>query len=239
MALQDYETVVRFLHILAGIAWIGMLYFFNLVNLPLLKLQLKKPYEVNMGEKASAHIVLKTLFFFRWGAMFTLLFGLLLIEIERRQIGDLGTYFLGSGMAGYAILMGVIFGLVMFFNVWFVIWPRQQKILANNKTIAASTDEAQKKSLADANAPMVKEAVLASRINTWLSVPMLWGMVFGAHGWYLGSTLRDWIFPIAVLAAVLLLMVAYSQTPKPKATPPASPPAVPVPPTPPATPPNP
>lgn len=215
-ALLDNESIIRWLHILSGITWIGMLYFFNLVNLPLLKLHLKKPYEVNMAEKATAPIIAKTLFWFRWGAAFTVLFGLLLIEIEREEIGDLGTYFFDSGMAGYAILMGILFGLVMAFNVWFIIWPRQKKILTNNKTIAASQDEAEKKRLADANAPMVKEAVLASRINTWLSVPMLWGMVLGAHGYGTTGELRDWLVPLVVLAAVLLLMVVYSRAPTPK-----------------------
>lgn len=231
MALQDYETVVRFLHILAGITWIGMLYFFNLVNLPLLKLQLKKPYDVNMGEKATPHIVLKTLFFFRWGALFTLLFGLLLLGARMERFPDAMDYFLDNGgLNGYAILVGILFGLVMFFNVWFVIWPRQQKILANNKAAGATTDEAEKKRLADLNAPLVKEATLASRTNTWLSVPMLWGMVFGAHGPG-GDFGQAWYFPLAVLAAVLILMYSYSQTPKakdakaPPATPAAAPPA--------------
>jgi uncharacterized membrane protein len=214
-ALVDHDSIIRWLHILSGITWIGMLYFFNLVNLPLLKFQLKKPYEANMAEKATGPIVVKTLFWFRWGAFFTLLFGLLLIGGRAEMYADSGglrTYFLDQGMSGYAILMGVFFGLVMAFNVWFVIWPRQKKILANNKAIAASTDEAQKKSLADANAPMVKEATLASRTNTWLSVPMLWGMVFGAHG-YDGTTATEWGVPIAALALVMLLMVAYSRVP--------------------------
>lgn len=215
-ALLDNETIIRWLHIFSGLIWIGMLYFFNLVNLPLLKLQLKKPYEFNMAEKATAHIVGKTLFWFRWGAAFTVLFGLLLIEIERQEIGDLGTYFLDSGMAGYAILMGVLFGLVMAFNVWFVIWPRQQKILGNNKVIAASSDDAEKKRLGDVNAPLVKEAVLASRVNTWFSVPMLWGMVFGAHGYGTTGELSDWMAPLVVLGAVLLLMVLYSRAPASK-----------------------
>ena len=212
--LGTHETTIRFLHILAGIAWIGMLYFFNLVNLPLLKIQLKKPYEVNMAEKASAHIALKTLFFFRWGAVFTLLFGLLLLGSVAEPTG-LREYFLGQGMPGYAILFGALLAVVMFFNVWFVIWPRQQKILANNKAIAASADEAEKARLGEQNAPLVKEAVLASRTNTWLSVPMLWGMVFGAHGPGSGFG-REWYFPLAVLVALLVLMYAYSQTPKPK-----------------------
>ena len=213
--LTDNETVWRYLHILSGITWIGMLYFFNFVNAPLLKFQLKKPYEANMAEKASGPVVVKTLFFFRWGAMFTLLFGLMLLGVESQEVG-LATYFLHSGMQGYAILMGVLFALVMWFNVWFIIWPRQQKILANNKAIAASADDAEKKRLGDLNAPMVKEATLASRANTWLSIPMLWGMVFGAHGYPLGATARQWLFPIAVLAALLLVFVLYSQQPKKK-----------------------
>jgi uncharacterized membrane protein len=213
--LSDNETVWRYLHILSGITWIGMLYFFNFVNAPLLKFQLKKPYEANMAEKASGPVVVKTLFFFRWGAMFTLLFGLLLLGVEAQEVG-MSTYFLHSGMQGYAILMGVLFALVMWFNVWFIIWPRQQKILANNKAIAGSTDDAEKKRLGDLNAPMVKEATLASRTNTWLSIPMLWGMVFGAHGYPLGSTARAWLFPIAVLAALLLVFALYSQQPKKK-----------------------
>lgn len=225
--LVDHETSMRFLHILSGITWIGMLYFFNLVNLPLLKIQLKKPYEANMAEKATAPITIKTLFFFRWGAVFTLLFGVLLAGAEAEQRGGLSAYFLENGIPGYAILMGVLLALVMFFNVWFVIWPRQQKILRNNKAIAASADEAEKKRLGDENAPMVKMAVLASRINTWLSIPMLWGMVFGAHGGSYGLEWgRPWWFPVALLLAILLLMASYSQAPKPKA-PPATPPAAP------------
>lgn len=216
MALSDYDTILRWLHIFAGITWIGMLYFFNFVNLPLLKFQLKKPYEFNMAEKATAHIVGKTLFYFRWGAAFTVLFGLLLIESARQRYGDLNIYFLEREYTGYSILIGILFGLVMAFNVWFVIWPRQQKILANNKAIAATADEAEKKRLADANAPMVKEATLASRTNTWLSVPMLWGMVMGAHSPG-GDSIEDFAVAIAALALVLLLMVVYSRTPAKKA----------------------
>ncbi|MCA1819965.1 MAG: hypothetical protein LC620_07965 [Halobacteriales archaeon] len=224
--LSSQETTIRFLHILSGITWIGMLYFFNFVNLPLLKFQLKKPYEANMAEKATGPIIVKTLFFFRWGAMGTLVFGLVLLGAEMANAGyksaaaaaNMGVaqyYFLDRGMQGYAILMGALFALVMFFNVWFIIWPRQQKILANNKALAASVDEAEKKRLGDLNAPMVKEATMASRMNTWLSIPMLWGMVFGAHG-YMGSTLGDWMFPVAVLVVLLLLVAMYSQVQKPK-----------------------
>ena len=223
MAFSDHDSILRWLHILSGITWIGMLYFFNLVNLPLLKFQLKKPYEFNMAEKATAHIAGKTLFWFRWGAAFTVLFGALLLESERQAFAvsdrTLGDYFLDQGFQGYAILVGILFGLVMAFNVWFIIWPRQTKILANNKAIAASTDDGEKKRLADVNAPLVKEATLASRTNTWLSVPMLWGMVIGAHGGTNGryADVADFMVPLAALVLVLLLMVAYSRAPTKKA----------------------
>jgi uncharacterized membrane protein len=222
MALSDHDSVLRWLHILSGITWIGMLYFFNLVNLPLLKFQMKKPYEANMAEKATGPIVVKTLFWFRWGAFFTVLFGLLLLGSIAEQADvrgeTLADYFLARGMSGYALAMGILFGLIMAFNVWFIIWPRQQKILANNKAIAASADDAEKKRLGDLNAPMVKEATMASRANTWLSIPMLWGMVTGAHnGTGGGETGADFVMPLAVLAFVLIAAMLYSRAPAKKA----------------------
>lgn len=219
MALADHDTLIRFLHVLSGIVWIGMLYFFNLVNLPLLKFSLRKPYEFNMAEKATAHIIGKTLFWFRWGAVFTLVFGLILLYLYQ----DRYTLMLQAGGTAaytvYAIFGGAALAIVMAFNVWFVIWPRQKKILANNKAIAAATDEAEKKRLGDLNAPMVKVATMASRTNTWLSVPMLWGMVFGAHG---TATRDQWLYAVGALGVVLLLMVMYANS-KPKAA--APPPA--------------
>ncbi len=206
MALAEHDTLFRFFHILAGITWIGLLYFFNLVNLPLLKFDLKKPYEVNMAEKATPHITLKTLFWFRWAAAFTFFLGLLLIGSAAERYDGLGAYFLDQGFAGYMILVGVIFGSIMAFNVWFIIWPNQQKILTNNKTIAGGADEETKKRLGDANAPLLKNAVFASRMNTWLSIPMLFGMVFGAHGNARGLTEGDNGLYLVILVLVLIAM---------------------------------
>ncbi len=209
--LTDYETLFRYFHILAGITWIGLLYFFNLVNLPLLKFNLKKPFDVDMSEKVTANIALKTLFWFRWGAMFTLVFGLVLYlaAAERSQLGHMG-FFFDNGFAGYAILLGMLLGIAMFANVWFVIWPAQQTILSNNKAIAAGAENAE--ALGAENAPLLKKAVMASRANTWMSVPMLFGMVFGAHGG--GLTWAGATGPLVVLAVVLALMVLYSRQPK-------------------------
>lgn len=212
MALEEavYETTFRYFHILSGITWIGLLYFFNLVNLPLLKFDMKKPFDVNLAEKATANITLKTLWWFRYGALFTVLFGLLLIESKRQQFGGIGAYFIDNGYAGYFILVGAILGLIMAFNVWFIIWPNQQVILSNNKKIAEGASEEEKAKLAAENAPRAKNAVLASRFNTWASVPMLFGMVFGAHGGFGGSDLSSFYGPLAILAAVMVIMIVMS-----------------------------
>jgi uncharacterized membrane protein len=204
--MTDNETLFRYFHILSGITWIGLLYFFNLVNLPLLKFNMKKPFDVDMTEKATANITLKTLFWFRWGAMFTFIFGILLIGARAESLGGFDTYFFGRGFAGWSILVGVIFGTIMWANVWFIIWPAQQKILTNNKAIAAGAEN--KDSLGAENAPLIKNAVLASRANTWLSIPMLFGMVFGAHG--SGLTWGSASGPLIVMAVVIALMVLYS-----------------------------
>ncbi len=211
MAITDLanESLFRYLHVLTGITWIGLLYFFNLVNLPLLKFPMRKPFDVDMSEKATASITLKTLFWFRWGAMLTFLFGLVLIYIKGTQFGSHAGYFIDNGPAGYLILLGVLLGTIMWFNVWFIIWPNQQVILGNNKKIAGGVSDDEKKRLTQENAPRVKNAVMASRFNTWASVPMLFGMVFGAHG--AGSA--DWSayqMPLLSLAVVLLLMVYFS-----------------------------
>lgn len=205
----SYDPLFRYFHILSGITWIGLLYFFNFVNLPLLKFELKKPYAVNMAEKTTPHITLKTLFFFRWGAFFTLLFGLLLIHTQSVEHGGYGTYFMERGFAGYMILMGALFALVMFINVWFVIWPNQQVILGNNKKIAEGVSPEEKTRMEQENAPRLKNAVLASRTNTWLSVPMLFGMVYGAHGRENG--VADNLPALAVLGILLVVMVLLSQ----------------------------
>lgn len=203
----DNETLFRYFHILSGITWIGLLYFFNLVNLPLLKFNLKKPFDVDMTEKATANITLKTLFWFRWGAMFTLIFGILLFMAAPERLGiNHGDYFFANGFAGWAIFIGMLLGIAMWANVWFVIWPNQQVILSNNKQIAAGAEN--KDALAADNAPRVKKAVMASRANTWMSIPMLFGMVFGAHGG--GLTWASASGPLIVLGVILALMVLYS-----------------------------
>lgn len=221
MALSDLatETVLRYFHILSGIVWIGLLYFFNLVNAPLLKVKLTKPFDVDMAERTTANITARALFWFRWGAISTLVFGLLLLESVRQRMGfSYKGYFLENGLQGYSILLGILLALVMFFNVWFVIWPNQQVILGNNKRIAAGVADEEKARLQAENAPRMKNALMASRVNTWFSVPMLFGMVFGAHGGFTSTGVADWrgwILPVASVVLVLVLMALFANQ-KPK-----------------------
>lgn len=214
MALGDYETIFRYLHILSGVTWIGLLYFFNFANAPLMKFQMKSPLQVNMGDKAGPHVILKTLFWFRWGAMFTLIFGLLLVGVFMEYYGGFSEYFLDRGWQGYFILAGVVLGITMWFNVWFLIWPNQKVILSNNLRIAAGVTEDEKAQLTAENAPRTKVAVNASRYNTWASIPMLFGMVFGAHatGFAGGepADLLTYAVEIIVLAGILAIMIYLS-----------------------------
>ncbi|MHB8633605.1 MAG: hypothetical protein ACYDBQ_06530 [Thermoplasmatota archaeon] len=212
--LGDNAVAIRFLHVLSGIVWIGMLYFFNFVNAPLIKFQLKKPYEANMAEKASGPVIVKTLFWFRWGAAFTVLFGLLLLqaeaEVKNQSVMD---YLFARSYAGDALTLGIVLALIMAFNVWAIIWPRQKKILGNNKKIAGGVTDEEKAKLEAENKPLVKTATMASRVNTWFSIAMLWGMIFGAHGEGL-TTMRSMQFPVALLLVLYLLMWGYSSQSK-------------------------
>ncbi|MGB1697842.1 MAG: hypothetical protein ACPHK8_05540 [Thermoplasmatota archaeon] len=142
MALADYETLFRFFHVLAGITWIGLLYFFNLVNLPLLKFDMKKPFSVDMSEKATANITLKTLWWFRYGALFTVLFGLILFEAKRSTADDLSLVW--SDPQLYSIMIAMTLGIIMAINVWFVIWPAQQVILGKSPKVATPQPLVQK-----------------------------------------------------------------------------------------------
>lgn len=211
MALQEYDTIFRYLHILAGITWIGLLYFFNLVNAPLLKFKMTKPYSPDMAEKATAPITIKTLWWFRWGAMFTFIFGLLLIGSRSEAFGGMGDYFFENGWPGWFILIGVVLGITMWFNVWFLIWPNQQKILTNNKNMA-NAEEGQKSAMQAENAAAAKVAVNASRYNTWASIPMLFGMVFGAHGGGASdpSSLGSYGVELLIFAILMLAMIFFA-----------------------------
>ena len=152
--------LVRVLHVISGVMWIGLIWYLNLVQVPTMP---KIPDE--MKPAIGKHIAPAVLFWFRWGAASTVLFGLILAWMQ----GTLGAW-LSIGFADGEFVSAMIgiamwFGLIMAFNVWFVIWPNQKIALG----IVDAPDEAKPKS--------ARRAMLFSRTNTLLSIPMLYGMV--------------------------------------------------------------
>ena len=154
------DGMVRWAHIASGVTWIGLLYFFNLVNVPT-QGKLDGPTK----KAVNPELLPRALWWFRWGAMATLIFGLLLFYLKYMRGANLrdadGTL---SDRAKW-IMAGMTFGLVMWINVWFVIWPAQ-------RTIIRATKEGQKPPEG-----LPERAKLFSRINFILSGPMLVGMV--------------------------------------------------------------
>jgi len=143
--------IFQWLHVFFGIMWIGLLYYFNFVQIPTMP---AVPAELKPG--VSKYIAPKALFFFRWGAAFTVLTGLILAHLYHELVEAL-TFADGAQLIG----IGMYLALIMAFNVWFVIWPAQQKALG-----LVEADDATK-------AAAAKRAMIFSRINTLLSIPML------------------------------------------------------------------
>lgn len=152
----------RFLHIWAGIAWIGLLYYFNAVQVP----GMAAAKADGTAGGISKHIAPRALLWFRWAAVVTWLTGA--YYLERSGIG-IGNAFLLRGSAA-PIGIGAWLGTIMLFNVWVLIWPNQKKVLG----LVQATDAAK------ANAARV--AFVASRTNTMLSIPMAFFMVAAPHG---------------------------------------------------------
>jgi uncharacterized membrane protein len=147
---------VRWLHVLSGVMWIGLLWYFNFVQIP----TVPKIEPVEHRAAITKYIAPKALFWFRYGALATVVTGLLLAYMNGYLVQAL-TF--RSGV--YAIGIGMWLALIMAFNVWFIIWPNQQKALG---LVECPPDEKPK---------AARLAMLTSRINTLLSIPMLFCMV--------------------------------------------------------------
>jgi uncharacterized membrane protein len=147
---QFWSFFFRWLHIFFGVLWIGLLYYFNFVQIPSMP---KIPDEQKPA--ISKVIAPAALFFFRWAAAFTVLFGLIVMIYNR-------------SWENTPLAIGMLLGLIMAYNVWFIIWPNQQKALG---LVEADADSKKK---------AARMAMLTSRFNTMLSIPMLYGMA-SAH----------------------------------------------------------
>ncbi len=166
--------VLRWLHVVAGVMWIGLLWYFNFVQIPTMP---KVPDELKKG--VSGYIAPAALFWFRWAAMVTFVLGIIL-ALRNNYLLEAYTLDLSDGAAGWpvvpkylAIGIGMWLGTIMWFNVWFVIWPNQQKAL----NIGGKYPDLPAPDKAAAG----KTAMIFSRINTLLSVPMLFSMVAAGH----------------------------------------------------------
>lgn len=149
----------RWLHIVSGVMWIGLLYYFNFVQVPALAEAAKD----NTGAGITKHVAPRALFWFRWAAVATWLLGAMLLGA-----GFFKAFFF-LDRAFYAIGVGAWLGTIMIFNVWVLIWPNQKKILG---FVQASDAE---------KAKARRVAFLASRTNTMLSIPMLFFMAAAGH----------------------------------------------------------
>ena len=193
MALGDlYSNIhllLRWLHVFAGIIWIGHLYFFNFVNVPL------QAALDDAGKKAvNPKLMPRALWWFRWGAMITFLAGLALFTLiymvtPGQGFGPSQLFSGAEGITARAwwILFGMLLGTIMWFNVWFIIWPAQKRMLSGQ--------------VPQDQLPAVRRrAYLASRTNTYLSGPMLFGMLAPSH---YGA-----INPITLVVVILLGLIA-------------------------------
>jgi uncharacterized membrane protein len=187
-SMQGVEILLRWFHFLAGITWIGMLYYFNFVQTPF--------FGTELGGTARGPMVRgllpNALWWFRWGAMVTFLTGWLIILMK-----------LGHGTSltdGYMtrILTGGLLGTLMWFNVWFVIWPAQQVVIRSAEQVAGGGQ-----AIPEA-AARGQRAGLASRTNTLFSIPMLFFMGAASHFAFTGTggVGLYWVVALLVMAAV-------------------------------------
>jgi uncharacterized membrane protein len=172
MALFSGEGLLFFLrwfHFLAGIAWIGMLYYFNFVQTPFFATA-EAPVRTGM---LAGGLVARALWWFRWGAMFTFITGWLIIFHRMGTMGGLAPFFDTS--YGWAIFVGGMLGSLMWANVWFVIWPAQKIVMASAAQVKGGGQ-----AIPEA-AARGQRAGFASRTNTLLSIPMLFFMGAASH----------------------------------------------------------
>ena len=155
-AENSLAFLFRWIHLLAGITWVGLLYYFNFIQGEYFK-------EADAGAKSDViqKMVPSALWWFRWAAMLTFLSGLIIVYMKH--------------LTGIGILVGVTMGTIMFLNVWLIIWPNQKIVIASAKQLAGGGDALPGAAVA------LDKAGLASRTNTLFSIPMLFFMASSAH----------------------------------------------------------
>jgi uncharacterized membrane protein len=159
------DFLFRWFHLLGGVAWIGLLWYFNFVQG-----EYFKEAEASSKSDAIRKLVPRALWWFRWAALLTFLTGLALLGVKQ--------------LTGYGILVGAVLGTLMFLNVWLIIWPNQKIVIASAEKVAGGGEAN------PAAAGALAKAGLASRTNTLFSVPMLFFMASSVHLAQLSSSIR-------------------------------------------------
>ena len=163
--MEWVEFLIRWVHFMAGVTWIGILYYFNFIQTPF--------FGTDLGGQAKGAmtrgLVPNALWWFRWGAMFTFVTGVLILLIKLGHGNPLASGYMTR------ILTGALMGTLMWANVWFVIWPAQQVVIASAEKVAGGGE-------ADPTAAGRGAAAgMASRTNTLFSIPMLFFMGAASH----------------------------------------------------------
>ena len=194
--MEIWLFFLRWVHFLSGITWIGILYYFNFIQTPFFG-----ETEAPVRSAAVQKLVPRALWWFRWGAMFTFLSGILIYMHKLAEVGGSAFY---TSPYGLAITTGGVMGTLMFLNVWLIIWPNQQVVIASATQVAQG-----KEALPDA-ASRGQWAGFASRTNTLFSIPMLFFMGAASHfpsiigATSSGSLTAFWIISLVIIGVVEL-----------------------------------
>jgi len=196
---QGGEFLSRWGHYLSGVTWIGLLYYFNFVQVPAFA-----EFDAGARTEAIRKLAPRALWWFRWAAVATVATGLLILGFQDVLFDNMGYW---KTTPGISISTGILLALVMFGNVWGIIWRNQKVVIASAEGVAAGRE-------ADPNAAAAgRRGLLASRTNTFLSVPMLFFMAATSHfatlGGFVaqpdgGKRLTWWIVVLVVVVLVEL-----------------------------------
>jgi uncharacterized membrane protein len=184
-------------HVIVAMMWMGLLWFFNFVQTPAYA-EMDGAARNNAFDK----LTWRALWWFRWAAMATVLFGLLILAVGGKDLygGDFW-----KSTPGVTLLIGILFGITMLYNVWMVIWPNQQIVIGNARNVQAGGE-------ADPNAAAAARAgAMASRQNTIFSLPLLVFMVGASHFYALSHFSFDpggakWFVYFLIGLAVLVVL---------------------------------
>jgi uncharacterized membrane protein len=194
------EFLARWAHVVVGIAWIGLLFYFNFVQVPSFA-----KFDAATRNEAIDKLASRALWWFRWASVFTVLTGLLILlaETDAKKNADLFSSTYWKTAEGTSIATGILIALVMFLNVWGIIWRNQKVVIANARNVLAGGEA--NPAAADAG----RRAALASRQNTLFAFPMLLFMVgtpnfFNHYGNAFGNLSNKGVYWIIVVVIVAL-----------------------------------